>query len=65
MSACERCWSMAYDSQGNQADRYFENLAKHECTPEQQAGPYAGWCAECGRMSVHQYTRKCMTSGCT
>lgn len=64
MSACERCWSMAYDPQANQADRYFENLAKHQCTPEQQAGDGAEWCADCGRMSLHQHTKQCMNQEC-
>lgn len=64
MSSCERCWSMAYDPYGNQLERYQENIRAHNCTPEQQAGPDAGWCPDCGLVSLHQYTKQCMNLEC-
>ena len=60
MSGCERCWAIV----GGDAERYREILATNpDCTPEQQAGPYAGICVTCGRATLHQYSRQCM-NGC-
>ena len=55
MASCERCW---YRSRGN-VDRYHELLRTEACTPEQQAGPDALWCPECGRRTWHQYAGVC------
>ena len=63
MSSCERCWARSYDPHGNQSERYQENIATHACTPQEQAGPDAEKCLQCGRMSLHQFTREPMC-GC-
>lgn len=58
MSSCEKCWR---DSEGG--DRYQEMLesrSDNPCTPEEQAGPGAGKCPVCERMTLHQYTGECM-----
>lgn len=62
MSACEKCWS---DSSGMFGE-YALLLAErdpHPCTPEEQAGPDAGTCPECGRKTLHQQTGEPMC-GC-
>ena len=54
MPSCERCWSDA----GGDADLYAELLIERRddpCSPEDQAGPGAGVCPDCGRRTVHQY----------
>lgn len=56
MSACEHCWAEA----GGDVDRYGELLKVRECTPEEQAGPDAKACPNCGRMTLHQFTGECM-----
>lgn len=63
MSACERCWADAYGPYGNQSERYQELIAERSCTPEQQAGPDAGQCPSCKRMTLHQHTSEPMC-GC-
>ena len=58
MSACEKCWA---DSRG--VDDYYrilESRKDHPCTAEEQAGPSAGKCPVCGRMTLHQYTNEPM-----
>lgn len=64
MSACERCWA---DSAGDDhAARYSQLIDERHvspCTPEQQAGPDAGECPVCHRMTAHQYTGELMC-GC-
>jgi hypothetical protein len=60
MSSCEKCWAEA----GGDADRYAILLKERDCEPEEQAGPDAGKCPNCGRMTLHQHTGECMT-GCS
>lgn len=58
MSACEKCWR---ESRG--ADNYrelLESRKENPCTPEEQAGPDAGECPACKRMTLHQYMAECM-----
>lgn len=62
MSSCERCWADASSAE-DKAERYRELLASRQCTPEQQAGPDAGKCPRCERMTVHQFTGEPMC-GC-
>jgi hypothetical protein len=61
MSACEKCWA---DSR--QRENYFEvrdSRQRTPCTPEEQAGPGAGQCPVCHRMTLHQFTSEPMC-GC-
>lgn len=66
MSSCERCWSRSYDPfcAVSQGERYAENVKNHSCSPELQAGDDAGWCPDCGRMTLHQHTKQCMNPEC-
>lgn len=68
MGSCEKCWRDA----GGDPDRYSQLIVERNrvgqpplCTPEDQAGPDAGKCPVCGRMTVHQWTsaRMCGCSG--
>lgn len=59
MSACEKCWADAFS-----VEEYEELIRSRRCTPEEQAGPGAGRCPRCGRMTLHQYTSEPMC-GCT
>lgn len=67
MSACEKCWSDAHSrDQFNVAEEYsklIDERRDHPCTPEEQAGPDAGRCGQCGRKTIHQFTREPMC-GC-
>jgi hypothetical protein len=63
MSTCEKCWSDAYNPYGSQTARYNELVSTRKCTPEEQAGPNAERCPDCGRMTLHQHTGECM-AGC-
>lgn len=59
MASCEKCWSDA----GGDPDRHRElsaERADNPCTPEQHAGPSAGWCTTCERWTVHQHARVCV-----
>jgi hypothetical protein len=61
MSACEKCWT---DSRfGADYTRLLSERKDHPCTPEQQAGPDAGECPVCHRMTAHQHTGELMC-GC-
>jgi len=60
VSACEKCWAEA----GGDADRYAVLIKGRTCTPEEQAGPAAAWCPDCGRVTLHQHTRECMNPEC-
>ena len=61
MSSCEKCWS---DSRyGNDYFRVLDSRKEHPCTPEEQAGPDAGRCPTCGKMTLHQHTKEPMC-GC-
>ena len=61
MSTCEKCWRDA----GLTGDYWslLNERNKNPCTPEEQAGPDAGKCPECGRMTLHQLTGEPMC-GC-
>lgn len=71
MSACEKCWVDSHrdadgDFSDNQPKRYGELIESRRdspCTPEEQAGPDASKCPQCGRMALHQITGDCM-NGC-
>ena len=70
MSACERCWRDAHrdpyaDSVAEAYSRLLDERGPNGCTPEQQAGPDAFWCAACERWTGHQYTGECMACGVT
>ena len=56
MVSCEKCWRDA----GGNPDEYHRLLAERDCTPEQQAGPEAKKCPECGRIALHQHVGDCM-----
>jgi hypothetical protein len=60
MASCEKCW---VDARGNSA-LYHRLLSERDCTPEEQAGPDATTCPECGQRTVHQYARVCMAPDC-
>ena len=67
MPSCEKCWSAARRSV-HVADEYARLLEKRDatksvCTPEEQAGPAATICPECGRRTVHQHCGVCMSCG--
>jgi len=57
MATCERCWSLSLGS----SERYARLLKEEDCTPEQQAGPDAKTCPECGRCTLHQHVGCCMS----
>lgn len=65
MSACERCWADAQGA-GDAPHEYALLLVlrmANPCTPEQQAGPDARPCADCGGRRVrHQITGECMAN---
>ena len=68
MSACEKCWSDAFEQGfyrgGSTAEIYRQLVDEREpCSPEAQAGPDAGQCPTCDRMTLHQHTGECM-AGC-
>lgn len=65
---CEKCWADAYyieqfgGTDETQADAYARLLrerAENPCSPEQQAGPGAERCPDCGTMTVHPITKSC------
>ena len=64
MSACEKCWRDAHAAgTGCAPDEYHRLLrerADSPCSPEEQAGPDASTCPECGRKTLHQHTREPM-----
>lgn len=67
MSACEKCWSDAhgdpYKSVAEEYERLIEERRDRPCTPEEQAGPDAKPCPQCGgRRVLHQHTGECMAS---
>lgn len=68
MSSCEKCWSDAhgngaYSDAATNYQRLLDERKDNPCTPEQQAGPDASPCTECGnRMVRHQHTGECMAN---
>jgi len=64
MSACEKCWRDAhmgpYVSVADEYARLIEERKDNPCTPEEQAGPDAFACPECGRRVLHQWTKEHM-----
>lgn len=68
MPSCEKCWAdSAMARWSNGTEEYAKLLAERDkaggCTPEQQAGPDAGECPTCHRMTLHQHCGVCM-AGC-
>lgn len=67
MSACEKCWRDAHRgpdySVADEYARLMNERKDHPCTFEDQAGPDAGECPTCHRMTLHQLTREPMC-GC-
>ncbi len=63
MSACEKCWRDAHWPGSDVAVEYAKLVAARICTPEEQAGPEATVCPNCGRRTLHQWTGECM-AGC-
>lgn len=63
MSTCEKCWEDAQGPVGDAVQRYDQLVKSRTCTPEEQAGPDAKECPECGRKTLHQYTGEAMC-GC-
>jgi hypothetical protein len=63
MSACEKCWADAQTFDCLYTDLLAERHTDGLCTPEEQAGPDAGECPFCKRMTAHQHTRELMC-GC-
>jgi len=60
MATCEKCWREA----GGNPYRYEELIStRPPCTPEESAGPDAGRCPVCGRMTLHQHCGDCMACG--
>lgn len=60
MPSCEKCWSDAHRDPYNVAEEYGKLMDEREnnpCTPEEQAGPDAGWCSTCGRKTLHQHVK--------
>ncbi|MFA4971183.1 MAG: hypothetical protein WC683_01125 [bacterium] len=67
MSTCEKCWADAHrDAPEDVSARYarlIEERRGRQCTPEEQAGPDATVCPQCGRRTCHQWTGECMVCG--
>jgi hypothetical protein len=67
MSTCEKCWADSnrdpYKSTSEEYRRLLAERGPTGCTGEQQAGPDATPCPECGgRLVRHQYTGECMVN---
>lgn len=62
MSACEKCWVDA-QALGLPYSVMIMKRRDTPCTSEEQAGPDAGQCQTCKRMTLHQHTREPMC-GC-
>ncbi len=60
MSTCEKCWVdaglKAHGISLCQVEVYRDLVRSRECTPEEQAGPYADVCGKCNRKVLHQLT---------
>ena len=64
MASCEKCWVDSRRRGVSYSTLLHERDADGEtCTPEQQAGPDATKCPECGKQTVHQYAKVCMACG--
>jgi hypothetical protein len=59
MASCEKCWADSLGPFGDQVDRYHRLIKERNCTPEEQAGPDAGWCDKCERKTIHQNAKVC------
>lgn len=55
MVSCEKCWAQSFS-----VEDYYELIKMSNCTPEEQAGPDATVCGDCGRKTVHQHAHVCM-----
>lgn len=63
MSACEKCWNDSRSMEAPDGLAYARLLFERSvapCTPEDQAGPGAGQCPICQRMTLHQWTGEAM-----
>jgi len=47
----------------NVSEIYEKLIKDSDCTPEEQAGPSATGCPKCGRKTVHQWAKLCMSCG--
>lgn len=64
MPACEKCWKDSSPARLFGEDpTYRELIESRNCAPEEQAGPDAGLCPKCERMTLHQACGVCM-NGC-
>jgi hypothetical protein len=66
VSTCEKCWDDAHRGVRDPAVEYarlMDERREHPCSPEEQAGPNAGECTACHRMTLHQHTGEPMC-GC-
>ncbi len=67
MSSCEKCWRDAHrGDQFSVSEEYVKLMDERRstpCAPEEQAGPDAGECPGCNRMTIHQTTNEPMC-GC-
>lgn len=62
MSSCEKCWRDSRSADEPNVE-YRRLVTSRQCTPEEQAGPYADECPVCKRMTKHQHTGELMC-GC-
>jgi ribosomal protein L37E len=73
MASCEKCWRdarlRADSAQTEHAEEYRKLVAERDragetCSPQEQAGPSATDCGDCGqRGTVHQHAKICMACG--
>ncbi len=67
MSSCEKCWRDAhrgpYTNVAKEYGRLIGERKYHPCSLVEQAGPDAGKCPSCGRLTLHQHTGEPMC-GC-
>ena len=68
MASCEKCWKDATGAMTGDTPREYHRLINERnnspCTPEEQAGEYAGICPRCNRKTIHQFTRECLLCHC-
>lgn len=73
MASCEKCWGdskweahargLFHGDAENQLTIYDRMIKERDCTPEEQAGPYATECGVCKRQAVHQHVHICVACG--
>ena len=69
MPSCEKCWADSRMTHNDDGIAYTRLLHERQergetCTPEEQAGPDAGECPKCHRMTMHQHCRDVCMAGC-